>query len=160
MQKATTTQIKLMQKACLLCDKSKCGYKIGCIAVKDGKVLVQAFNESLPGESYCQNGACYREQHGFRGGKELEKVCAIHAEASIVAQAAAKGVRLLGCDVYVTTFPCLICARLLCKANVGRIFYMSDYMGGNDCMDLFDSNGVGVTQILENEVWQETKNLA
>jgi len=138
-----------------MCDKSLCGYKTGCIAVRGGKVLAKVWNETLAGETFCQNGVCVRETESLRSGKNIERVCSIHAEAALVGLAAAKGVPLIGCDVYVTTYPCLICSRLLVKARIGRLFYMSDYMGGNEAGRLFEAAGILVEQIPEKEVWNQ-----
>jgi len=145
--------LNFMKRACLLCDKSTCGYKTGCVIVKDLNVLVEAWNETLPGESFCQNGACYRQERGLSGGKEIEKVCSIHAESGAVAIAASKGISIKGAKVYVTTFPCLICARLLVKSEISTLYYMSDYMGGNEGLALFSANNIELVKINEDEVW-------
>lgn len=158
MSKTEIDFMKFMKKACLLCDRSKCGYKTGCVAIKNGKVLFKAWNESLSGEIFCQSGSCVREKENLKNGKNIDRVCSIHAEASIVAQAAQKGVSLAGCDLYATTFPCLICSRLLSKTKIGRLFYMSDYLGENLGRRLLKSNGVKIIQILEKDVWSESRN--
>lgn len=149
----TDKDIDFMKQACLMCDYSTCGYKTGCIAVKNLKVILTAFNEALPGNPYCQNNTCTREEQNLYGGKDMQKVCSIHAEASIISQAAAQGISLKGVDIYVTTFPCVICARSLVKACVKNVFVMSDYTGGNISQSLFDEANIKVTQITEKEVW-------
>ena len=142
-----------MKKACLLCDKSKCGYKTGCVIVKNGKVIAEGWNATLPGEVYCQNGQCVREKENLRGGKEIDKVCSIHAEAYAVAECARKGTSVMGADVYVTTFPCIVCCRLLAKSGVARVYYMSEYTGGRVGEPLLLENGVKVEKIEETEIW-------
>ena len=148
------SKVNFMKQACLLCDRSKCGYKTGCVVVKDGNVMAQGWNAALPGEVYCQNGECIREKENLRGGKDIDKVCSIHAEAYAVAKCAQEGVAVAGADVYVTTFPCIICARLLVGAGISRLFYMSDYPGGKAGESIFIKNGVKVCQIREEEVWR------
>src|SRR3990167_6768468 len=142
-----------MKKACLFADKSTCGYTIGCVIVKAEQVLVEAWNASLLGDSSCTDGLCYRQEQNLTGGKEIEKVCSIHAESSAVAICASKGSSIKGASVYVTTFPCLICVRLLVKCEIGRLYYMSDYMGGNEGLALFGANNIDVVKIEESEVW-------
>lgn len=144
-----------MKQACLLCDKSTCGYKTGCVVVKDGKVVAQGWNATLPGEIYCQNGECVREKENLHGGKEIDKVCSIHAEAYAVAECARAGISIDDSDVYVTTFPCVICARLLAKSGISRLFYMSDYMGGRLGESVLVKNNVKICQIKEEEVWRK-----
>ena len=145
--------LNFMKRACLLADKSTCGYKTGCVVVKGSKVLVEAWNETLHGELYCQNGECFRQKNKLSGGKEIEKVCSIHAESSAVAVSASKGISIKGASVYITTFPCLICVRLLVKCEIAKLYYMSDYMGGNEGLALFTANDIAVIKIQENEVW-------
>jgi len=148
------TKKELMKRACRLCDSSKCGYRTGCLAVRNDKIIMEAWNETLPGEKYCQNGHCDRQARGLSGGHEIDVVCTIHAEANLIAKAAAKGVKLAGCDVYATTFPCYICAKSLTQAQIGRLYYMSDYMGGNDACRFFDAAGIVVEQVKEADVWK------
>lgn len=145
--------VDFMKKASLLCDKSTCGYKIGCLAVRDGEILLEGYNEQLNGEIYCQNGICTRKELGLAGGKDPHIVCAIHAEASVLAQAASEGIALKGCDIYVTTFPCLICARSLLKAGIKRLYYMSDYTDGNKAGILFVENEIEIIHLTRDEVW-------
>jgi dCMP deaminase len=138
----------------LLCDKSKCGYKTGCMIVKDGAVLAEGWNATLPGETYCQSGECVRKKENLYGGKDIDKVCSIHAEAYAVAECASKGIAIAGADVYVTTFPCTICARLLAKCGIGWLFYMCDYMGGKTGESVLVASGVKMSQIKEEDVWK------
>lgn len=150
---ASDKSLHYMKKACLLCDKSSCGYKTGCLAVKNDKILAEAWNETLPGEKYCQQGACDRHKLKLTGGHEPQVCCAIHAEANLIAQAAAQGLKLAGCDIYVTTFPCYICAKSLVQARISKLYYMSDYIGGNDAQRFFTAAKIPVEQIKEKVVW-------
>ena len=147
------TPAQIMKVASLECDNSTCLYKVGCVAAKNGEIFLQAFNETLTGEKFCQNGKCSRKESNLSGGKSPEIVCAIHAEASLVAQAARKGIVLEGAEIFVTTFPCIICARLLCKIKIGKLFYMSDYTDSNNSKSFFDANNIPIQQISGREVW-------
>ncbi len=145
-------KIRFMRRACLLCDKSQCLYRVGCVAVRDGKVIMEAFNETLPGEKYCQEGECIRKKLGLTGGADIDKVCTIHAEVNLIAKAAARGIKLEGVDVYLTTFPCYICSKSLVQAKIGKLYYMSDY-ADNDGLRLFKAAGIPVEKIEEDLVW-------
>jgi dCMP deaminase len=152
------SKIQFMRQACLLCDKSQCLYRVGCVAVRDGKVIMEAFNETLPGEKYCQEGECIRKKLGLTGGASIDKVCTIHAEVNLIAKAAARGVKLEDSDIYLTTFPCYICSKSLVQAKIGRLFYMSNY-ANNDGLRFFDAANIPVEQIEEDKVWKEHQNL-
>jgi len=144
--------IYFMKKACFMCDKSSCLYKVGCVAVKDGKIVGKSFNETLKGERYCQDGECVRKKLNLSNGKDIDKVCTSHAEITLIAHCAKKGISLRGCFVYVTTFPCYICTKALIQAGVKRVYYMSDY-AENTGLDLFRANNVLVEKISEDLVW-------
>ena len=148
-------RFNLMKRACLLCNHSNCGYKTGCIAVRDGEVILEAYNETLPGEKYCQNGQCERHKLNLTGGREPQICCAIHAEVNLIAKAAAAGISLKDADLYVTTFPCYICAKSLVQAHIGRLFYMSEYMGGNDAKRLLNAAKIPVEQVKETDIWKK-----
>ncbi|MFH1388994.1 MAG: deaminase [Patescibacteria group bacterium] len=146
--------IKYMQIACKQCDKSHCGWKIGAVAVKQGKALAKSFNETLKGEKYCQDGQCYRKKYNLSGGKEIEKVCSIHAEQNIIASCAKKGISLNNATLYINVFPCYICAKSLIIAGFKKVYYMQDY-AGNEASTLFKSNNVILEKVEEGEVWSQ-----
>lgn len=147
------TDKEFMQEACLLCDKSTCGYKTGCVIVRNGEIIAKGWNATLPGEVYCQNGSCIREKEHLHGGKEPDKVCSIHAEANAIAECARIGISVEGADMYISTYPCMICARLIAKAGIKRLFYMSEYPGGKIGQSVLTAHGVEVIQIKESDVW-------
>jgi dCMP deaminase len=151
----SVASIEFMRQACSLCDKSTCGYKTGCVIVKKNEIIAEGWNATLPGEVYCQNGECVREKEHLHGGKEIDKVCSIHAEAYAVAECARKGIQLASAVVYVSTFPCIICCRLLAKSGVSKVVYMSEYMGGRTGETLLQKNGIQIEHIKEKDVWQK-----
>lgn len=51
----------------------------------------------------------------------------IHAEASLIANAASRGVSLTDATLYVTTFPCHECTRLIIQAGIGRVVFVEPY---------------------------------
>lgn len=75
---------------------------IGCVVVRDGKIIARAGNRTL-----------------------TDKDPTAHAE--VVALREAAGVvgseRLTDCDVYVTLEPCTMCAAALSFARIRRLYY-------------------------------------
>jgi dCMP deaminase len=63
----------------------------------------------------------------FDYGEAPDVYTSIHAESDLVAQAAREGVSLRGASIYVTTFPCANCARLLARAEVAKVYYEKGY---------------------------------
>ncbi len=99
--------------------------QVGALAVRDGAVLAAAHNEHRPTEysPYLHGDP----RNDFSRGVHIELSTAIHAEALIVARAARFGTPLDGADLYVSTFPCPACARLIAEAGFRRCFFAGPY---------------------------------
>jgi dCMP deaminase len=99
--------------------------RIGAIVVKDGKILLQAHNRYVPSDQIAYDEGDPRGN--FKSGVHLESSLAIHAEASLIAEAAKEGISLKGADVYSETFPCPPCAKQLAYSGIKRLFYRTGY---------------------------------
>jgi dCMP deaminase len=99
--------------------------QVGAIAVRGEEVLGSAWNEHFPSEYAPYADGDPRD--AFSRGVRPDLSTALHAEASIIAAAARDGVPLLGADLYVTTFPCPACARLIARAGFGRCYFAGPY---------------------------------
>jgi dCMP deaminase len=99
--------------------------RIGALAIKDGKVILQAHNLYVPSDQTPYDEGDPRSN--FTGGKHFESSLAIHAEAQLVARAAKQGISLDGVDVYCDTFPCPPCAKQLAYSGIKRVFYRNGY---------------------------------
>ena len=83
---------------------------IGCVIVRDGKVLAAASNRTL-----------------------TDRDPTAHAEILAIRDAARKlgSERLTGCDLYVTLEPCTMCAGAISFARIRRLYYgAADPKGG------------------------------
>ena len=83
---------------------------VGCVVVRDGAVVAQAFNRTI-----------------------VDRDPTAHAEMlAIRAAAAALGSeRLIDCDLYVTLEPCAMCAAAISLARIRRLYYgAGDPKGG------------------------------
>ncbi len=99
--------------------------QIGALLVKDGKVILAAFNRHVPSE---QSAYCYGDpRSNFEPGQCIDASVALHAEIGVVAEAARRGVVMDGCDLYVTTFPCPPCAHACAFSGIKRLFYVDGY---------------------------------
>jgi dCMP deaminase len=99
--------------------------QVGAIAVRGDDLLGSAWNQHYPTEYAPYADGDPRD--GFGRGVRPDLSTALHAEASIIAAAARDGVALRGADLYVTTFPCPACARLIAQAGFGRCFFAGPY---------------------------------
>ncbi len=70
-------------------------------------------------------------RNNFSPGEHIDVSSAIHAEASIIANAAKQGIMLAGADLFVTTFPCGGCARQIAESGIRRVFFTGGYSNLN-----------------------------
>lgn len=115
--------------------------KRGAVFVKDGKILIEAFNTVLPDNECCKKGGCLRDKLGLQMGKELEKCRAIHAEAKAIVMAAKKGIEIDGATAFITCMPCINCAKLLAVSGIKEIYYLDIY-GDKIGEDLLKKMGI------------------
>jgi dCMP deaminase len=108
--------------------------QVGAIAVRGDDLLGSAWNQHYPTEYAPYADGDPRD--GFSRGVRPDLSTALHAEASIIAAAARDGISLRGADLYVTTFPCPACARLIAAAGLGRCYFAGPYsvLDGEDVL--------------------------
>lgn len=99
--------------------------QVGALAVRDGVLLDIAHNEHRPSEYSPYIDGDPRNDYHRKVAIELST--AIHAEALLVARAARCGRSLAGADLYVSTFPCPACARLVAEAGFRRCYFAGPY---------------------------------
>jgi dCMP deaminase len=99
--------------------------RVGAVVVRDEEVIDKVWNHHLPTEytPYVDGDP----RNSFRRGIQADLSTAIHAEASIMARAARHGVSLDGAELFVTTFPCPSCARLIAESGIRRCFFLGPY---------------------------------
>jgi dCMP deaminase len=99
--------------------------QVGAIAWRGAEILGAAWNRHAPTEYAPYVDGDPRDN--FSRGVRADLSTAAHAEASVVAAAARDGIRLAGADIYVTTFPCPACARLIAEAAFRRCYFTGQY---------------------------------
>ena len=82
----------------------------------------------------------------FFKGVHLELSTATHAEAALIAGAARDGEATAGASIYVTTFPCPPCAKLIAGAGIERLYYRDGY-AVLDGVDVLEAAGVEIVQV-------------
>ena len=96
--------------------RSNCSrLNVGCILVKDNRIISAGYNGFLPGYPHVSNVV---------NGHEINT---IHAEQNALMDCAKRGVSCEGAIAYVTHYPCIICTRLLLAADIKEIKYFDDY---------------------------------
>lgn len=118
--------------------------QVAAAIVKDGKVVFADHNRHLPSaHAPYINGD---PRANLDAGQYPGIYTSIHAEAALIARAAREGVPLKGAHVYVTTFPCAGCARLLLEAGVTRVYYDKGY-STLDAEDILTGAGIEIVKV-------------
>lgn len=88
----------------------------------------------------------------FNRGVAIEMSVFLHAEAGLIAQAARLGQSLQGSTLYVTTFPCPACAKLIAHSGIKRLYFTSGYavLDGRRIMEEYGVQLVRITGIKES----------
>jgi len=89
--------------------------KVGCVLVKDNRIISQGYNGFLPG---CVHKSIVRDGH---------EQATVHAEQNAIADCAKRGVSCNEATAYITHYPCIICTRLLLASGIKCIKYINDY---------------------------------
>jgi len=100
---------------------------VGAVIVKEKRVLSTGYNGAPAGFEHCLEVGCLRDQMKVPSGEKHELCRGIHAEQNAVVQAARFGVMIKDSTIYTTTFPCVICAKILINAGILKIVYLGDY---------------------------------
>lgn len=82
-----------------------------------------------------------------RQGEAIDTTIDIHAEARLIAHCARDdGSTSTGKSIYVTTFPCMNCAKLIAEAQFSSCYYIEGY-ATLDGQDVLKSAGVEIVKI-------------
>lgn len=119
--------------------------QVGALIVKDKRILTTGYNGSPVGTRHCLDIGCERERLGIPSGQRHEMCRATHAEQNAIAQAAYSGTSVKGGILYVTTQPCVLCAKLAINAGIEKIVFRGDYPDELS-MELLKEAGVRVVR--------------
>ena len=89
--------------------------KVGCILVKDNRIIAQGYNGFLPGAPHESMVVNDHEQ------------ATVHAEQNTITDCAKRGVSSDNCEAFITHYPCIHCMKMLCAAGINKINYFNDY---------------------------------
>jgi len=93
------------------------GAKVGCVLVKDGRIISVGHNGNAPGANDAWIAKMPRDER-------LQ--FAIHAEENAILNAARHGTSIENSTAYVTGYPCPGCASKLLSSGISKIYYRED----------------------------------
>ena len=113
--------------------------QVGALIVKDKMIISDGFNGTPSGfENDC-------EDENYK-----TKAYVLHAEANAITKVAKSGNNSCGATLYVTTSPCIECAKLIIQAGVVRVVYLNEY-SNTDGLDLLRRAAIEVINFSEDE---------
>jgi len=99
--------------------------RIGALVVQNGKMILAAYNKHLPSvhTPWIEGDA----RNTLKKGVGIEVTTVMHAEASLIAEAAKRGLPLDGTYLYVSDFPCPLCAKYVALSGIKKVYYAHGY---------------------------------
>jgi len=124
--------------------------QVGALIVKDKRILASGYNGAPVGCKHCAEIGCIRNELNIPSGQRHEICRATHAEQNAIAQAAYSGTSIKDATMYVTTQPCVLCAKLCINAGITKIIFRGDYPD-ELAMELLKEAGVRVIKYEDPE---------
>ncbi len=99
--------------------------QVAAILIKDEKIISIAHNQHLPSPygPYINSDP----RNSFHKGENIDLSTAIHAEAAIISSAAKAGIVTKSAQMYVSTFPCPTCAKLIAASGISKLYFSEGY---------------------------------
>jgi dCMP deaminase len=124
--------ISLLTKSRSNCIKRK----VGCILVKDNRILSLGYNGTPINTKNCYEGGCKRcmDQYNKKkeigekensSGKALDLCMCLHAEEN--ALLFVNKTDLKDSTMYVTLIPCISCVKKILQCKIKKVVYIEDY---------------------------------
>ena len=125
------------KKICLVTkERSSCHrLQVGCLLVKDNRIISQGYNGFLPG---CPHKSIVRNNH---------EQSTVHAEQNAICDCAKRGVNCNGSTAYITHYPCIICCKLLLASGIKEIKYIDDYKNDELVKEYCEQLNVNIEQL-------------
>lgn len=112
---------------------------VGAVVVKNGKIILSGYNKHVPSEHIPYVFGDIRDH--IKPGTNSHISSALHAEQTIITEAARQGISLKGSSIYLTTFPCPVCAKLVAYSGIRRCYFTEGH-ASFDGEEVLVANGV------------------
>ncbi len=106
--------------------------QVGALLVKNKTIISDGYNGTPTGfENICEDETGHTYPY------------VLHAEANAITKIARSGNNSEGATLYVTTSPCIECAKLIIQAGIARVVYSENYRLA-DGLELLKAAGITV----------------
>jgi dCMP deaminase len=108
---------KYLRMAVIWSENSYCKRrKVGALIVKDQMIISDGYNGTPSGfENVCEDEY------------NVTKPYVIHAEANAITKVAASSNSSKGATIYITSSPCIECAKLIIQSGIRRVVFSDNY---------------------------------
>ena len=108
--------------------------KVGCVIVKDDSIIGIGYNGTPPGwDNQCEDNGVTQPE-------------VMHAEQNALDKVIRGTISSVGASVFVTTAPCMECAKRILGAGIRNVFYSDIYRSDEGILFLMKA-GIHVEQI-------------
>ncbi len=131
---------RYLRMATIWAENSYCKRRqVGALLVKDKMIISDGYNGTPAGfENVCEDE------------NNVTKPYVLHAEANAITKVAASSNSSEGATIYVTSSPCIECAKLIIQSGVKRVVYSENYRT-MDGIELLKRAGIIVEYIDLNQ---------
>jgi dCMP deaminase len=121
------------------------------LVTREHRIIALGYNGAPAGLPHCEElGGCLREQLKIPSGERHEICRAVHAEQNVLMVCAMYGASTKNTTLYATTFPCIICAKLLIQAGIEQVVYLDPYgdeKSNAESMKMFNQAGIHLRKL-------------
>lgn len=137
-EKQLKIDLRYLQMARIWATNSYCKRRqVGALLVKDKMIISDGYNGTPSGfENKCEDE------------NNTTKPYVLHAEANAITKVAKSNNSSEGSTLYITTSPCIECAKLIIQAGIARVVYSEKYRI-TDGLELLDRAEVELLHIAE-----------
>lgn len=133
-----------MKLATLAASRANCmKRRVGCVIVKDCRVIATGYNGTPRHLTNCCNGGCSRCNDGE--SKNLSTCLCLHAEENALLEA---GRDRIGpnATLYCDTCPCLTCSVKIVQVGIKEVVYSQNYSMDQESFKVLKEGGVNIRQ--------------
>ena len=114
--------------------------QVGALLVKDKMIISDGFNGTPAGfENQCEDE------------NDVTKPYVLHAEANAITKVAKAGNSSEGATLYITTSPCIECAKLIIQSGIERVVYSEEYRK-SEGIELLKRANIKVENFKDDEI--------
>ncbi|MFQ6051016.1 MAG: cytidine/deoxycytidylate deaminase family protein [Candidatus Hydrothermarchaeota archaeon] len=121
----------------------------GTVIVKDKHIISTGYNGAPRGMPHCLDIGCLRDELEIESGTRHETCRGVHAEQNAIIQCAFHGKSSKDATLYVTGYPCKICAKMIINAGIKRVVISGEY-SDLEGIELLKEAGIEVVKLDED----------